>query len=207
MKSHFFKILLFGLALLLLGCQSTKIHIEGEGPLMVKGTGGFALWTKELGEPPWYYTSFFHPCVNSSRVKEIEILSIDYLVNEEVPPLDVFVLRRDVKNTENDVTLLGGEYSGLPRYLDQENGIPIVGKFSEDVNGIKVRRPCSDEMGRDSFTDFAIVSKSDKKGMQIKSVVVHYLADGKPYSVESFWEMTICGEAISDLDICREEND
>lgn len=189
--------------IILSGCQSAKVHKEYDGPLLVKGTGGFAASAENYtAPPPWYLSSSFQPCIYNQGVKEIEIISIDYKANNEAPPNEVFFIQRELINAKSYVregwTPYGGELSGLPLYLDPLSGFEMPGELSEGVKGMKITEKCS-APDIDNFTDFWAIAKSDENGMQINSFVIDYLADGKPYTVEVFWEMTICGNKTNGL--------
>lgn len=64
---------------------------------------------------------------------------------------------------------------------------------------MKITEKCT-EPDLEKLKDFWAIAKSDENGMQINSFVIDYLANGKPYTVEVFWNMTICGNKTNGLD-------
>lgn len=182
----FVVVYLIATIVVLSGCQTSTTHRDGEGPLVVKSAGGFALDTNDMGAPPWYYTSGYFPCVRNSNTKSIEIVNVDYKVNEKVPPLEVNILKREVINGDGDrLSYPELELAGAPLQIDPQNGIPLKGEITKDVKGMKVKQHC-DELDINNYSSLLIVAKSNRKGMQIESITIDYLADGKPYTVEVF---------------------
>ena len=178
----------------LIGCQkqTANVHYEGEGPLLLKGTGGFSMDTEDLGSPPWYLSSFFLPCIDSDKVKEIEILEVKYKSDDNTPPVNVTILKREYPN--NDFFAVA-ELNGVPKYLDSTYGFDIPGKINEDIKGMKITRKCNDPLAEGSISNIIVVSEADYKGSKIDGLIVHYKVDNdKVYTVENFWAMEICGE-------------
>ncbi len=188
--------------LLIAGCSSSKVHKEYEGPLSVKGTGGFAASAENFTETPWYFSSSYQPCIYQKGVKEIELVNIEYRANPEAPPLEVIYLQRELVNASSylggEMSPYGGELTGLPIQLDPIHGFEFPGEVEEGINGMRITEKCS-ERDLDQMKDFWVIAKSDEDGMEINSLVIDYLADGKPYTMEVFWNMTICGRKTKEL--------
>lgn len=154
---------------------------------------------------PYYYTQGFLICRDDSAPADAVPVLRSVSFNTKVEPLDVKpVIRRIPEESERT-----GPPDGWTPILDAIGkpgsfDTPVLGDFSDDVEGTEVTASCNDAAESGSAKmELEVVMKVPKTGADIDGFTITYDVDDQSHEVHVPWRMFGCGTKI-DRELCSQ---